>query len=115
MGATSHPVEGAYGSGDTVPGKVDIERGGTQGLMSKEGLDGEQVGAVFIQVGAERMAKSVAGEPPGPSKAVFMSMDVPGEEKGINGFILAVLFWEEVSHGFSIGKPVLRKNVKGDL
>ena len=42
-----------------------------------------------------------------------MSMDVPGEEKGINGFILSVLFWEKVSPGFPISKPVLRKNVKG--
>ena len=115
MEITAHPIEGADGSENAVPGKVHIERGRIQGLMTKERLDGEQIRAIFVEVCAERMAKRVASEPPWPSEAILMSMDVPGEEKGINGFILAVLFWEEVSHGFSIGKPVLRKNVKGDL
>ena len=65
MGATSHPVEWADGGGGAVPGEVDIERGGIQGFMAKEGLDGEEVGAVFVQVGAEGMPERMAGKPPG--------------------------------------------------
>ena len=113
MGATSHPVKRTDGSVGAIPGEVDINEGGTQGLMSKELLDGEQVGTVFVQMGTAGMPEGMAGEPPWPSEAVLVGMDVPGKEERINGLILSALFWEEISRRFIISKPVLCKDVKG--
>lgn len=81
--------------------------------MSHQGLYGEQVHAVLIQVGAKSMAERVAGKPAFPAQSVLMRMDMPGKEKGIDGPVLPVLFREEVSPGLSAFKPVLCQDVKG--
>ena len=49
--------------------------------MSHQGLYGEQVHAVLIQVGAKSMAERVAGKPALPAQSVLMCMDMPGKEK----------------------------------
>lgn len=115
MEGTSHPVKGAEGGSGAVCSEVDINGGGIEGLMAKERLDGEQVRAIFVQVGAEGMPERMAGEPPWPSEAVFMSMDVPGKEPGVDRPVLPILFWEKIPHRFSIGKPVLCQDVQGGL
>ena len=112
MRSTSHPVKGADGGDGAVPGEVDINGGGIEGLMSKEGLDGEEVDAVFVEVGAEGVAEGMAGEPSGPAEAVLMGMDVPGEEEGVDRPVLPVLLWEKITHRPSAGKPVLSEDVQ---
>ena len=115
MEITSHPVKGADSGGCAICGKVDIKGGGIQGFMAEESFDGEQIRAIFVQVGAERMAKRVAGKPSWPSKAVFMGMDVPGKEPGVNRPVLSVLLWEKIAQRFSAGKPVLCQDVQSGL
>ena len=114
-GATSHPVEWADSGGRTISGEVDIDGSGIERFMSKEGLDGEEVSTVFIEVGAEGMPKGMAGEPPGPAEAFLMGMDVPGEEEGVNRPVLSILLWEKITQRLSAGKPVLSQDVQGGL
>ena len=59
---------------------MDVNGGGFNGPVAQEGLDGEQVRAIFVKIGAESMVEGMAGEPLRPAKAPFMGMDVPGEE-----------------------------------
>ena len=115
MGNTSHPVEWADSGGGAIPGKVNINSGGIQGLMSKESFDREEVGAVFIEVCAEGVAKRMAGEPPWPAEAVLMGMDVPGEEEGVDRPVLPILLWEKITQRLSAGKPVLSQDVQSGL
>ena len=94
---------------------MDIDDGGMDGLMAQEGLDGEQVRAVLVKMGAESMPKGVAGDTLRPAQAAFVCMDMPGKEKGVNGLIPAGLFGEKVSHGTPAFEPVLCKDVKSRL
>ena len=61
------------------------------------------------------MAERMAGDTLRPAQAAFMCMDVPGKEKGVNGFVPAGLFWEKVTSGAPALEPVLGKNVEGGL
>ena len=115
MDVTSHAVEWADSRGGAIPGEMDINGGGIERLMSKEGLDGEEVGAVFIEVGAEGMPEGMAGESLWPAEAFLMGMDVPGEEEGVDRAVLPILLWEKITHRFSAGKPVLSQDVQGGL
>ena len=83
--------------------------------MAEESLDSEQIRIIFVQVGAERMPERVAGEPPWPSEAVLMGMDVPGKEPGVNRPVLPMLFWEKIAQRLPAGKPVLCQDVQGSL
>lgn len=83
--------------------------------MSHKGLDGKQVRAVLVKMCAESMAERVAGNALRPAQSALMFMDVPGEEKGVNGLIPSGLFWEKVSHGPAAGTPVLGEDVQGSL
>lgn len=47
---------------DVAAGKMDIDRGGIQGFMSKQGLNGKQVCAILIKVCAKGMPERVTGE-----------------------------------------------------
>lgn len=80
--------------------------------MPKQCLDGKQVNAILVQMGAESMAERMAGEPALPSQPVLMGMDMPGEEKGVNGPVLPVLLREEIAPWPSAFKPVLGKQVE---
>ena len=60
MARTSHPVKRADGTASAIFRQMDIDDGGMDGLMAKEGLDGEQVGAVLVKMGAESMPQGVA-------------------------------------------------------
>lgn len=113
MGNTPHPVKGADSRTGAIFRQMDIDDGGMDGLMSQECLDGEQVRAILVKVGAKGMAEGMAGDAFWPAQAAFMCMDVPGKEKGVNGFVPAGLLWEKVSLGTAAGEPVLCKDVKG--
>ena len=69
---TSHAVERTDGRDGAIPGEVDINGGGVQGLMSKESLDGEEISAVFVEVCAEGMPEGMAGQAVGPAEAFLM-------------------------------------------
>ena len=94
---------------------MDVNGGRFKGLVAQEGLDGEQVRAIFVKMGAESMAEGMTSEPLRPSKAAFMGMDMSGEEKGINGSVDAGLFREKPALGASISKPVLCEESQGGL
>lgn len=83
--------------------------------MSHESLYGKQVNSVFIQMGAKSMPEGVAGNPALPSKSVLMGMDMSGKEKRINGSVLPILLWEEITGWFPVGKPVLCQQIKGSF
>lgn len=80
--------------------------------MSKESLDGKEVGAILIEVGAKSMAEGMAGEPVFPAEAVLMGMDMPGKEKGINGPVFPVLLREEKAAGSAVSEPVFGEQVE---
>ena len=71
---------------------MDIDDGGMDGLMSQECLDGEQVRAILVKVGAKGMAEGMAGDAFWPAQAAFMCMDVPGKEKESMGSSLPDCF-----------------------
>ena len=75
-------IAGAIGS------KMNIDRGGIQSFMPKQSFDGEQVGAIFIKVGAKRMSERVAGKAFFPSKTAFMLMDVSGNLLPVNTSVI---------------------------
>lgn len=81
--------------------------------MSKERLNGEEVGPVFIEVCAKGMAEGVAGDPWFPPQETFLVMDMAGKEKSINRFIRIILLWKEPAGGSAEGPPVLREDVQG--
>lgn len=83
--------------------------------MPHEGLDGEQVRAVLVEVGAESVPEGMAGDALRPAQAAFVCMDVPGKEEGVDGLVPAGLFREKVSHGTAAFEPVLCQDVKGRL
>lgn len=83
--------------------------------MAKESLNGEQVGAVFIQMGAKSMPEGMAGETLSPTKPAFMLMDMAGEEESINRLVSAILFGEEEAPGPAISEPVLSEDVKSSF
>ena len=59
------------------------------------------------------MTEGVAGNASGPSKSVFMFMDVTGKEKGIDGSFRIKLFWKKPAFWPAILEPVIRKDVQG--
>lgn len=80
--------------------------------MSKECFNCQQVGPVFVQVGAKRVAEGMTGDARFPAEAPFLFMDMPGEIKRINGFAGAVLFWKEPAGGSAAAQPVLGEDVQ---
>lgn len=102
-------IAGAIGS------KMNIDRGGIQRFMPKQSFDGEQVGAIFIKVGAKRMSERMAGKAFFPSKTAFMLMDVSGKEKGIDGSGRIMLFWKKPAGRAPVLKPVLSKEIQGSF
>ena len=80
--------------------------------MSKKGPDLEQVGAVFIKMGAKRMSEGVAGETFFPAKPALMGVDVPGKIERVDRPVSAGLFREEPAKRLAIGKPVLSEQIK---
>ena len=115
MARTSHPVKRADGTASAIFRQMDIDDGGMDGLMAKEGLDGEQVRAVLVKMGAESMPQGVAGDALRPAQAAFVCMDMPGKEESVDGLVPAGLFREKVSHGTAAFEPVVCKDVKGRL
>ncbi len=57
----------------------------------------------------------MAGEPVFPAKALLVFPDVSPEEPGVNGPVLAILFWEEEARWPAIGVPVLGEDVQGGI
>lgn len=94
---------------------MDVNGGRFHGFMAEDSLDGKQVCAVFVKMGAQGMAEGVAGEASWPAEPVFVFVDVPGEEKGVDGPVRIGLFWEKPSHRSSAFKPVCGKGIKGVL
>ena len=94
---------------------MDINRGGIQGFMSKDSLYCQQVSAVFIKVRTKGMPERMAGDAPRPSQAVFVFMDMPGKEKGVNRAAGISLLREEPSAGAAAFEPVLREDIEGIL
>lgn len=85
---------------------MDIEGGGIQRLMSKEGFDGEQIRAVFIKMGAESVAERMAGKAVADAKLVFFCKDELVH--GISDHMLLGLsgLREKPAYWFAKGKPV---------
>lgn len=83
--------------------------------MPQKSLYGKQVHTVLIQMGAKSMAEGMAGKPVLPPQPVFVGMDMPGEEKGINGPVLPVLFREKKAFGPAVFKPVPGEQAEGDV
>lgn len=90
---------------------MDINRGRSQGFVSKVSLNGQKIRTIFIKVGSEGMSEGVAGNASGPSKPVFMFMDVAGKKKGIDGSFRIKLFWEKPAFWSAIPEPVISKDV----
>ena len=112
----SHPVKGTDGAFDRATAcQVDIDGGGGDRLVPHEGLDGEQVGAVLVEVGAEGMAERVAGDALRPAQAALVGVDVPGKEECVDGLVLSGLLREEVPLGPPAGAPIEREDVQGGL
>lgn len=93
---------------------MDVDSGRSNGSVSKKGLNGEQIGPVFIKMSAESMPKGMAGDAPGPAESNFMLMNVTGKEKGIDGTIGIGLLREEPAFRFVIFKPVVSENIKSE-
>lgn len=80
--------------------------------MSHKGFNGKQARSVFIQMCAKSVSEGMAGKPALPAEPAFMGMDMVGEKESINGSVLSVLFWEEISHRSTAYKPIPGQKVK---
>ena len=112
-GATSHAVERADSGDGAIPGEVDIDGSGIERLMSKECLDGEEVGAVFVEVGAEGMSQGVAGQAVRPAEAFLMGKESLVYGIGDDMLVRVSLFREKPSHRLSISFPVIGEDKEG--
>ena len=92
---------------------MDIDNGGRERLMAHECLDGHKISAIFIEMGPESMAESMAGDPFWPAELFFVSMDMPGDKEGIDGAGRVCLLGEEQAGRPSVCKPVLCKDIQG--
>ena len=81
--------------------------------MAKQCFDGEQVSAVFIQMGAKSMAEGMAGEAVFPSEPSFMKAHMAHDEECVNGLLGVTLLREEPAHRPAITEPVLCQDVQG--
>src|SRR5574344_309394 len=72
---------------------------------------------MLIKMSTKSMAEGVTGKPFFPAKFKFMSMDVPGKKKSINGFvrIFMILLGEKPVHRSVISKPVLCQQIKSHV
>lgn len=94
---------------------MDINGGRVQGFMSKDCLDGKKVCAVFVKMGSQGMPERMTGNTSFPSEPVFVFMDMPGQEEGVDWPARVSLFREKPSHGSPACEPVLRKDAKSIL
>lgn len=98
---------------DAAAGKMDIDRGGIQGSMSKQGLNGKQVRAILIKVCAKGMPERVAGETVRPSEFGFFGGDKLVGRIGSHGTGGIVTVGEKEPGRPAVFKPVTRQDIKG--
>lgn len=63
---------------------MDIDKSGRDTLMAHECLDGHKISTIFIKMGPESVAESMAGDPFGPAKLLFVIMNMPGDKESID-------------------------------
>ena len=112
MGGTSHPVKRADRIKGPIRSKMDINGGGVQRLMSKQGLNSKKVGAIFVEMGAESVAERMAGQLMLQAEFAFFGRDKLAD--GIRNDMLVgmVPFGEEPAGRFSKSEPVVRKDLQ---
>lgn len=91
---------------------MDIDDGGVDGFMTKERFDGEQVGAVFIKVGAKSMAPGMGGNAVLPAEPCFMLSHMAHDIIGRIRLGGVAPGGKEPASRASIGVPVSGKNVQ---
>ena len=79
--------------------------------MSKQGFNDKQVNPVLIKVGAESMVEGMTGNTFLPSEGMLRVMDMSGQIKGVNGFVVLELLWKKPVHGFAKLEPVDSQDV----
>ena len=92
-----------------------IDEGGGKGLVAKELLYGEKVGAVLIKVGPESVTEGVAGKLLLPSEFLLVGVDVPAEVESVYRGVGAVLFREQIASGLPASIPVTGKDIQRHL
>ncbi len=98
---------------DAAAGKMDIDRRGIQGFMSKQGLNGKQVCAILIKVCAKSMPERVAGETVRPPELSFFGGDKLVGRIGSHGTGRIVTVGEKEPGRPAVFKPVTRQDIKG--
>lgn len=106
-------VKRTDGAADAAAGKMDIDRGGIQGFMSKQGLNGKQVCAILIKVCTKSMPERMTGETVLPPEFSFFGRDKLIDRTGSHGTGRVVTVGEKEPGGSAIFKPVTRQNIKG--
>ena len=74
---------------------MDIDKSGRDTLMAHECLDGHKISTIFIKMGPESVAESMAGDPFGPAKLFFVIMDMSGDKESIDRAGRVCLFGKE--------------------
>ena len=97
---------------DAAAGKMDIDRRGIQGFMSKQGLNGKQVCAILIKVCAKSMPERVAGETVRPPELSFFGGDKLVGRIGSHGTGRIVTVGEKEPGRPAIFKPVTCQDIK---
>lgn len=115
MGSTSDPVKRRGDISGLVRGKMNVDQGRIQGLVSHEIFDGQQVCPVFIKVGPKSVPERVAGDPVLPSKEIFMGSYMTADIKSINGTGRIGLFRKKPFRWTTVFKPVSGKEIQGLL
>ena len=92
---------------------MDIDSSGSDTLMAHECLDGHKIDPVFVEMGPESVAESMAGDPFGPAELFFVIMDMPGDKESVDRARGVSLFGEEPAGRPAACKPVLCKDIQG--
>lgn len=81
--------------------------------MTEKSLDGEQVRAVFIEMGTKSVPQGMTGDALRPAEGTLHIVDMARNEEGINRPVFSGLFRKEEAGGPAKSKPVLREDVQG--
>lgn len=92
---------------------MDVDRSGVDRPVPKESFDGQEVGAILIQVGAKSMAEGMGSKSFIPAQSLSVGYKLIGERLWRIRFVRFHGRREQPGHGSAAGKPVIGKDIEG--
>ena len=93
-------------------GKIHVDRGRVDTMMSEKRLESEDIPMVFVEMSCEGMAETVAGKAMLPAKFLLGQIDVTTHILGTGSPGRIPAGTEEISHRPAVDTPVVSECVQ---